>query len=242
MSFWIQEERSDRVRRRRRALVRRLLGLALIGVLGYYGYQAGNMVAESKLDGFNSEIARLENTIAGLEQKLVERRIALKAERRIAREWQRRYQENVLDEQMKALVALIGAKLDAGVDQERLAFLIDAAGNPRTCDGNAKTKRFLVQTPLFKGANDAVGFNSNTITVTAQGYSAVNEAGQREGWYDPAKPITLRFTHIGGEVREKTGKLPLHDSLVVGDDEFRFSAVSGAQGFVKVTGERCDYP
>jgi hypothetical protein len=242
MSFWIQEERSDRRRRRRRGLIRWLLGLSLVGVLGYYGYEAGNMFAESKLDGFDAEIARLEDTIAGLENSLAESRIAFKAERRISREWERRYRENVLDQRMKGMLALVRAKLDAGIDDERLAFLINSAANPRVCDGNAKTKRFLVRTPLFKGANDSVGFHTNTITVTALGESAVNQTGQREGWYDPAKPMTMRFTHIGGEATEKEGKLPLHHSLVAGDDEFRFSAVPGAQGFVKVTGDRCDYP
>ena len=242
MSFWIQEERSERRRRRRRGLIRWVFGLSLIGALAYYGYEAGNMLAESKLDGLNAEVARLEDTIVGLEHSLAKSQIALKAERRVAGEWERRFRENILEERMKDMLALVTAKLDAGIDEERLAFLINSASNPRACEGNAKTKRFLVQTPLFKGANDSVGFHDNTITVTALGESAVNEAGQREGWYDPAKPMTLRFTHIGGETGEKTGKLPLQHSLVVDDDEFRFSAVSGAQGFVKVTGDRCEYP
>ena len=242
MSFWIQEERSERRRRRRRGVFRWVFGLSLIGALAYYGYEAGNLLAASKLDGLNAEISRLEDTIAGLEQGLARQQISLKAERRVAGEWERRYRENVLDQRMKGMLALVKTKLDSGVDGERLAFLIDSASNPRSCAGNPKTKRFIVQTPLYKGANDSVGFHDNTITVTAVGESAVNEAGQREGWYDPAKPMTLRFTHIGGETGEKTGKLPLQHSLVVDDDEFRFSAVSGAQGFVKVTGDRCEYP
>ena len=242
MSFWIHEERSDRGRRKRRSFIRWILALSLIGVLGYYGYEAGNTLAESRLDGLNAEITRLNETIAILEQNLAERQIAFQAERMKVQEWQQRYQENVLSDHMKSMLRLVETKLDSGIDEERLAFLIDTASIARTCEGKPKTKRFLVQTPLFKGANDSVGFHKNTITVTALGESAVNEAGQREGWYDPAKPLTLRFAHIGGQTWEKTGKLPLHHAVVADEDEFRFSAVSGARGFVKVTGDRCDYP
>ena len=242
MALGFREERLSASRRRRRGVVRWILGLAVIVGLGYFAYHTGSSLAEGEVNELRDEIARLEETISTLEQELAAQQIAVQAERMKTKEWRQRYQENTLSGQMKTMLELIRAKLEAGVDEQRLAFFINAARNPRTCDNKPKTKRFLVQTPLFKGANDSVGFHKNTITVTARGKSAVNAAGKREGWYDPAKPITVWFAHIGGETVETSGKLPLHHSVVVGGDEFRFSVVAGAQGFVKVTADRCDYP
>jgi len=48
------------------------------------------------------------------------------------------------------------------------------------------------------------------------------------------------LTLIGGKVTEVSGKLPVYTSVIVGDSEHRFAVVAGPQGFVQVTGERCD--
>jgi len=133
-------------------------------------------------------------------------------------------------------------KLDAGVDQDRLAFLIASAANPRTCDEQPVTKRFLVRTPLYQGANDSVSFADGAIVVTAEGVAATDAQGRVEAWFDPAKPVTLHLTRIGGDTVDKTGMLPLHVSLVAGQSEYRFAAVEGPQGFVQISGDRCDYP
>ena len=59
---------------------------------------------------------------------------------------------------------------------------------------------------------------------------------------DPEKPINVTFTQLGGETVTAEGALPLHHSVVAGDDEFRFTALPGARGFLTVTADRCDYP
>jgi hypothetical protein len=138
------------------------------------------------------------------------------------------------------LLDRVKEKLDAGVDIERLQFLVDAATNTPRCSEQPASKRFMVQTLLFAGANDSVVFADGTITVTARGESAVDADGKAEAWFDPAQPIKLILTLIGGKVSEVSGKLPLHTSVVVGDHEHRFTATAGPQGFVQVTGERCE--
>jgi hypothetical protein len=111
---------------------------------------------------------------------------------------------------------------------------------PENCVDDPDTKRFIVRTPLQKGANDSVSFHG--ITVTASGESAVNESGQVEAWFDIDKPLSVAFTQLGGEAKAKTGLLPLHHALIVQDKEYRFTLTAGPRGFVLVTGQRCAYP
>ena len=87
-----------------------------------------------------------------------------------------------------------------------------------------------------------MSFAENTITVTAEGRSATDEAGNPEAWFDPVHPITLSFTDIGGERADIKGTLPLHHAMVRGDTEYRFTVVTGDRAFVEVTAEGCAYP
>ncbi len=112
----------------------------------------------------------------------------------------------------------------------------------RDCKGEPATRRFLVKTPIYQGANDSVNFAANTITVTASGVSATDDAGNPEAWFDPALPITVQFAELGGGQSDVQGILPLHHSLVINDREHKFSIVAGARGFANVTGDECRYP
>ena len=87
-----------------------------------------------------------------------------------------------------------------------------------------------------------ISFDRKTVTVTASGEPAVDASGNPQGWFDPAKPVTLRFTEIGGRDSEGHGLLPLHHAMVIGEKEHRFTVLPGDRGFVTVTQERCDYP
>ncbi len=53
----------------------------------------------------------------------------------------------------------------------------------------------------------------------------------------------MRLVQLGGKTTIRKGKLPLHTSVVVANEEYLYSVVVGAQrGFVEITGDRCDYP
>ncbi|MBO6785043.1 MAG: hypothetical protein JJ899_17480, partial [Alphaproteobacteria bacterium] len=62
---------------------------------------------------------------------------------------------------------------------------------------------------------------------------------QPEAWFDPAAPLRLDFAHPGGETSRAEGVLPVHHSVAVGNEEYRFSVVAGPRAFVLVSGERC---
>ena len=121
--------------------------------------------------------------------------------------------------------------------------MIAAAGQTLKCTGEPAVRRFLVRTPIYRGANDAVTFAENAITVTASGVSAKDINGKPEAWFDPAEPVTLRITSIGGTTREASGPLPLHHTILWHDAEYRFSVVAADQrGFVLASAERCALP
>lgn len=237
--------RDSRNRRRRRfwlGVIKWLVVLAAILAAGIYAYRTGSKLAELDVTELRQEVDQLTVTVNTLtsENDSLERELA--AAKRQSADWQSRYEREVPTGEIKQLTDMVGEKVRDGVAIDRLAFLIDAADAIGACDNQPVTKRFIVPTPLYDGANSWIGFAESTVTVTALGQSAVNENGQPEGWFDPGQPVTLKFSQLGGEASEITGKLPLHHSVLVGDSEYRFTAVEGDRGFINVTADRCKFP
>lgn len=242
MSLGLHESRQRRRRRARWALVKWVIALALIVTAGLFAYETGTVLAERKVSVLEREIAELTEQVETLRSENAELQAqAILTEQRLEAAEQR-YARDVPTGPLAELLERLRAKLEAGVTLERLAFLVEAADNPENCAGDPETKRFLVQTPLYQGANDSVSFADGTVTVTASGESAVDAQGRVEAWFDPAKPISLRMTRTGGEGKQASGKLPLHASFVAGDTEHRFTVTAGERGFVQVTAEACDFP
>ncbi len=243
MSLGLHETRQRRSRRFRWALMRWVIALGVIAGAGVFAYRTGTDLAERKVTALAREIVTLSDKAAALQQQntgLRANEILLEGRLRDA---QARYDKDVPSGRIAALLGQLQAKLDKGVELARLEFLVASADKPRECETVPATKRFLVQTPLYSGANDSVSYAKGTITVTAQGESAVSQAGHIEAWYDPAKPVSARFTAIGGRVIGEAGTLPLHATVVHGGYEYRFTVVAaGTRGFVQVTGDRCKYP
>lgn len=231
------------MRRRRWRTARWLLATMFFLFLGISSYWTGSRLAvlevtrlQQRVDELSMGVAELDDRNAGLRTQAVEAG-------KDAAQWQARYKAEVPSGKSRELFALLQSQIEKGADPDRVAFLVRTAADERSCDKATQTRRFLVRTPLYAGANDAVTFARNTITVTAQGASSSNAEGQAEAWFDPAKPVTLWFAVPGGARSEATGALPLHHSLVRGDSEYRFSIVAAERrGFVSVTAERCAFP
>ncbi len=243
MSLGLHENRQRRRRRFWWGMTKWSLALALIIAAGAYSYRFGSQLAEHEVVKAKEQIATLETEVAGLQQQSAALATDLAKARETISGWEARYQREVPTGFVREMMQLVQQKLEAGADQERLAFLVSAADKPRVCDEHPETKRFIVTTELQEGgANDAVSFGERSITVTAAGEAARDSSGNLEAWYDPEKPLTLAFTHLGGKTVTAKGALPLHYSVVSGDNEFRFTALPGARGFLTVTADRCDYP
>ncbi len=244
MSLGLSESRNRRRRQGRMILVllRWLFVFAVAVAAGYYAWDFGTELArkevrvlETQLAQAGAETAQLSTDITGLEA-------ALREERGLVAQWRDRYQAEVPAAEDMALLRALQERIGKGVSRERLSEVIGLAQERDSCEPLPETRRFVVQNPVYSGANDTVSFANSAIIVTAIGDSVVNAGGRPEGWFDPAKPVTVFFTRPGGETTSTAGVLPLHHAVVVNDREFRFSIVAGARSFAEVTGHSCVYP
>jgi hypothetical protein len=244
MSFGLYRD-SIRQRKRRRALmfVAKTMALAAaIGGAGYYGYVMGSDSSLEHVGRLDAEIASLNGTIEDLKRTNDQLRAAELAASLRESQWQERYRRDVPKGEIVELMKLAQQKQSEGVATDRLAFVIKAAQQRRDCDNSPLTKRFVVKTPVYRGTNNWVNFGDNLVTVTATGESALSAEDKPEAWYDPSKPVQVAFNRIGGDTTTVEGVLPLHQSVVVGDVEYRFSLTAGDRGFVNISGDRCRYP
>jgi len=244
MSLGLSEARHRRRRQGRILLVllRWLIVLAAAAAAGYYAWDFGGELArqevrvlEGRLAQANGEITQLRTDISGLEA-------ALREERTLVAQWQERYQTEVPSPEDREILLAIQDRIAAGVSRTRLSEVVALAQERDSCEALPGTRRFVVQNPVYSGANDAVSFAENAIIVTATGESQINAGGQPEAWFDPAKSVTVFFTRPGGETTSAEGVLPLHHAVVVDDREYRFSVVAGARSFAEISGQSCVYP
>ena len=235
--------RHERRIRRRRWIVRLIFALVL-GAGVVFTYAAGQETAKIEVGNLRAEIDRLKETLATLKTHDGDLAASFESARVEAERWKQRFESEVPSGAAQDLLARIRRQLDAGVKAERLALLIQAADRASKCAAAPVSKRFIVRTPLTaSGVGDSVTFADNAITVTANGVSAQSPEGKAEARFDPAKPITLSFVHLGGGKEEVQGILPLSHTVALKGEEIRIGAIAGeAAGFLRVTAERCELP
>ncbi len=233
--------------RRRSRLAGRLFRLlilaAFVGAFSYWSYNWGGERSER-----DNRALRAKNTLLTDENERLRLETEAAMAARIAADeraaaYQRQYVAEVPQGPAKQVMSLVNERIEAGVSPDRVAFVVAAVENETRCDPEIASRRFLIQTPLTGGANSVVTFADNTISVTGLGVASRDGAGNAQTWFDPAAPVAVTFTLIGGRDIEINGKLPLHHSVVIDDKDHRF-AITPAQtkGFVVVTEQRCAYP
>lgn len=210
--------------------------LGFFGAIGFYGYEVGQRLALEEVTTLRQEIDRLSGSEAGYRDEITRLEADLEAASARADEFEAKYAQVAPTDDTREILAAVQAKLQSGLDAKRLAFVVQAAERPRRCTGE-ETRRFMVKTARFDGNATWVRF-ADLITVTADGTGANNGA---EEWYDTDKPVTVKFTLIGGKESQVSGPLPLQHSLVAKGGEYRFTISPGARGFVEVTGDRCEF-
>lgn len=143
--------------------------------------------------------------------------------------------------EMRNVVSLLRRQIDQGVDIKRLQSVISSARPPQNCSA-PKTKRFVVDTPVYTGPKSRAVLPAEVVVVTANGSSAQNFFGRKEAWFDPGQSVNLTFETKDKKIETKDGVLPLYHTLVYGDKEYRFTATAGDKSFIKLTYDYCDYP
>lgn len=216
-----------------------LVGVVVATAMTAYEFGAEDIEGQRRLH--QEQLLEFEQARSAAEQEAANLRVEVEKARLAVEEWERRYEADVPTGGRLALLGLVSERLAAGVDPERLAFLIKAAEDKRDCE-EVETKRFLVRTPLYDGANTSVTFANEAVAVTGSGESETTDAGLPQAWYDPEKPVSLVFTRIDGQTTEISGTLPLQQSVVHDGVEHHFLVRPGARGFAQVAAERCAYP
>lgn len=212
------------------------LWLTVSTILAYWTYS----LAYDRSSKLNHELQSKLDQIRTKNDSL--RATATEAEAR-ANTLQQKYATDAPHGATRQIMALVKERLESGVSPDRVAFLVAMAENDSECEQDTDTRRFLVQTPLTTGANSAISFSKDTITVTGWGLPSRDLNDNLQTWFDPAQKVTILFTLIGGQEHTSDGKLPLHHSMVTGDVEHRFTIKTGdIKGFVTVTEQRCRFP
>ncbi|CAK0773370.1 MSHA biogenesis protein MshI [Azospirillaceae bacterium] len=221
--------------------VKMVFFLVLLLVDGLFSYQMGVEQFKKRDANMKADVTRLSLQKGELE--LLAKQLkdaALTAEAR-AEAVEKRLAREVPTGDLARLVQLANERLTTGVSVERLAFVISAVQNRRNCQAS-ETKRFVPSTPIYKSPNRSISFANGAITLTGEGQSARDNAGNAEGWYDPSQPVTIRIIPLGGKEVVLTGNLPLHHSVVVDNTEYRFVIITGARSFIEATADRCPFP
>ena len=235
---------THRRRGRRRAYwtgLRFLLGLVAVAAVGGYGYQVGVSASQAWTDKLAADLQRFQQDNLSLRDELAQAALSASTARMALDDLQRRYDAEVPVGVLAQLLEQLEGQLRAGVDQQRLAFLIAAAGQEPGCSEAPVTKRFRPRTPITTDPVNAVRFGDR-ITVTASAQSALAANGQPEAWYDPGKPVQLVFRTLDGREGRVEGTLPLTHRMLVDGLEYRFSAIAGPTSFVELTGQACPFP
>lgn len=233
-----------RARQRRRFLWRIASAFAILAAVCaalLQIYWAGERHGQREAGVLSERMAALEEE----NRRLAGERVEADAARRLAEAAvaaaEERYARDIPRDARKDLLERIDRRLAAGVSAERLGSVIDVTANDRVCDPPV-TRRILLRTPTVTGGGTSVTFGDNQISVSGEGTPARDATNNLEAWFDPEKPVTIRFTQLGGEVIEASGRLPLQHAMVVAGFEYRFTVNPSARGLVAVTGDRCRHP
>ncbi|SDD81588.1 hypothetical protein [Rhodospira trueperi] len=237
-----------RPRRRRRSghavlvLFLLLIGAGAVGAGLYYGYSVLSRDLRDRADQLESRVTEQAEALQESERARGRLSVDLEEARARLRYVQTRYDRDVPAGEARRLNEMINRLLEAGVSADRLAFLIQAAETPADCDPSPTTRQFFVRVPDQGVSGSAVAFADRRVTITATGAGATDEEGRPEAWFDPAKPVEVLFSRLGGETEAVEGVLPVHHAMVVDGAEYRFTVRASRPGFAEATATRCAFP
>lgn len=217
-----------------------LFAALLLGV-GLFAYQMGIEQLKGREADSRDKISALQRQVSELQLLVSQFQNAARTAEGRAGDMEARYARDIPTGELARLSKLLSERLAAGIDSNRLAHIINAAQNNRSCQP-PENKRFVLPTPIYKGPTRSTSFANGALTVTGEGQSSRDANGNAEGWYDPTQPVKIRVTAIGGRESVATGVLPLHHSVVVDNTEYRFSFTAGTRSFVDIMADRCAYP
>lgn len=239
MSF-ISQDPGGRYRRRAAETRRRVFSsVIVVGTLCGIAYWWGGESVKSGEAAYKQQAQKLQEDKSALEQEVTSLRSEVQSTQVRYQQLDARYQQDTPTGTFKQLTDVVKKQLDAGIKPERLFSVIQSVRPPKNCS-EPVTKKFVMQTQVYKGPHGNVTFGNGVITVSGEGEPAVSQSGSAEAWYDPGKPVSISFTQTGGKEIVKKGLLPIEYSTVIANKEYRFTVAAGERSFISVTSDSCD--
>lgn len=242
MAIGLREGRRRQRRKQRLTLIKFAAALTALVMLGFFAYETGTAFANREVKNLSEELDQVKDQRNVIDAENQNLKTQLRDTQAKVAEWTQRYQQDVPTGEARDLFRELQKRLEAGVPATRLGFVIREAQVVDQCENEPSTKRFILRTKGARGRNNWVGYANTGIVVTGVGEAAVGANGAPQAWFDPAKPVTISFTKVGGKTTDVEGLLPLSHGVVLGDTEYRFNVVTGPRGFVVVSGDKCKYP
>jgi len=240
--FYSSYDPGSRYRRRTNERRRRMM-MVLIFLMAVCGasYWLGGETVKSSEFAYKHQYSQIKTENATLEQKLTELLASNQSLQRNFSQLETTFSEEVPTGALKTLTELAAQQLKNGISEKRLAFVIRSAQPPRNCT-SPQSKRFVIRTKNYTGPDSSVSFVKRSVSVTGVGEPATSPDGNVQAWFDAGKEVKIKFAQLGGTDVVKTGLLPIHHAMVIGDKEHRFTISKGSRSFVNVTSDSCDYP
>ncbi len=223
------------------AIVRVGFYVVTLTLAALFAYQIGVERTRTAMARMESRLEEMTQANIAAQEHAIAQEGEAHAALRLYEELLGQYEREVPTGVRRELAELVDSRIEAGVDPDRLRFYISSAAAPRNCSAPT-SRRFVLPTPANRGAGTPMTFADGRITVTGMGAVARSDSGSPLGWYDPAQEVTITVTIIGGQTASARGLLPLHHSVAVAGNEWRFTILPAERGAVTITSDRCAMP
>jgi len=231
-------------RRRRRgraglAVAKWGAALAVVGLAAAFVYDFGRREGAGDVSGLERQVEALSRERDGLAAESRQLTDALNLERQRLAELQQAYDKDVPKGLTRELNTLGDERMAAGLSAAELRASVAAAEPAQDCATTIERKRLRVSTEQ-SAADDGLGsFGEGALTLKVSGTAARTAQGQPESWFDAGKPLTVQIVRPGGRNERWNGPLPLHPTVRLGGNEYRFAITADARGLVQVAMQRC---
>ncbi len=236
---------NPRSRYRDRAIQRfnkAILFCVVMGVCFALGFFIGGQNAVVQNGTLKMEVEDMSGKLKTLQDELTSVRAEAQTATSRLEQLKTLYEKEMPQEgPLREIVEMVRKQISDGMAPERLAFVLRSARPPRNCS-DPSSKRFIIKTPAYKGAESVVTVGEGAVVISGTGASAKTRDGQLESWYDPTQLVNLIFKTSSGETEHKSGTLPFQHSVISKGKEYRFTFAEGEKSFVKATFDSCDYP
>lgn len=213
-----------------------LIMLVILGLAVWLGWFWGYSQSAAVISGNAERAIMLGQENDRLEQKIATLNNQLDQEQARRREAEL-LSDTASDPSMRELDRMVAHYLSKGVDADQIKLALQSLAQPERCRA-VEQQDIAVATGYFAGKEATAEMLGGSVQVFVEGETG-HESSRERPWFDPAKPVSIRITYLGGE-KMVTGPLPLETSLIADTWLIKVTAQATAlQGYVELNLEKC---